>query len=107
MPAAADVGRMVGILQHFRDAGLLGDPAEEPVDVDRTEALGDGKLRVWRQALVPEEHHAVVGMRVQHGFHLRIGQRVEVDSGDLGAAASVRRSDLHLQTPDRVSPGKP
>ena len=99
MPAAADVGLMLRLLQHHRHARLLRDGGEEAVDVDRAEPARRGQLAVRRQFLVAEEHHAMLRLRGRHRVHLGLGERIEVDVDHESAASTVRRFDFHLKTP--------
>ena len=109
MPAAADVGGLVGFFEHFGDLGMSVDGVEETVDVDVAEATGERLVLVGCEVLISEEQDAVLGPRVDELRRLVVGQLVEGDVGHVGAEGIGDRGDLHLPilARSRVPPKAP
>ena len=94
MPAAADIARLLRLLAHLGDHRMAGHGREEPVDVDRAEALGDGDVLLRRQLLVAEEDDAVCSEGVpDFGEGLVDDRRRQIDPADFGPDMPRHRFD--------------
>jgi hypothetical protein len=94
VPAAADIGLLLGLLAHFGDLGMALHGLEEAVDVDRRPAARELEVLLGRELLVAEEDDAMLGEGRLHLIPLAIAHRLDIDAQNLGAAAT--RELLHL-----------
>ena len=108
VPEIADVLLALGLLAHFGDLRIARDGREEPVDVDRRPTLRELDMLLGRQLLVAEEDHAVLHEGLLDFVPLPIAHRLEVDAGNLRAAATRELADFdrlvrHGRSPPRRS----
>ena len=87
VPAAADVGGLVGFFEHLGDLGMSVDGVEETVDVDVAESTGERLVLVRRELLISEEQHAVLGPRVDE---------LTDDEAAMGKEGAVRYLELAM-----------
>jgi hypothetical protein len=88
VPAAADVGLLLGLFAHLGDLGIALHRGEEAVDVDRRPAPGELDMLLGRELLVAEEDDAMLGEGVLYLAPLPIAHRRHVDVEQLGPAAA-------------------
>jgi hypothetical protein len=95
VPAAADVGLLLGLLAHLGDLRIARHRLEEPVDVDRRPAPREFHVLLGRELLVTEEDDAMLGEGRLNLVPLAIAHRLDVDAQNLGAAAAGELADLY------------
>ena len=95
MPFATDVLLVAGFLAHLGDHRMAVDRAEEAVDVDLAELLGEGHVLLGRQLLVAEEDHPVVDERLADlGDDAAAHRAAEIHAGNLRPESRGQGRDL-------------